>query len=247
MDLNRLQPQLPLEKFFQLIPITNTLPDDPATEAVVASYEMKLDQELNVVIGSTKVPLDALQADLRARETNLGDFIADVMRSEVQADVALINGGAIRGDRNYPAGNVTRRDITRMLPFDDIDCKIEVTGATLLAALNNGVSEQTYEDGRFPQVSGVTFSVDRSKPAGGRVSDVRVDGQPLDPNRRYTLATNDYLLDGGNGYRMLTSGRVLISPEVGSMLSSIVQAYIQCHSPIAPALQNRIRILPASP
>jgi len=197
------------------------------------------------VIGSTTVPLDALEADVRARETNLGDFITDVMRADVQADVAILNGGGIRSNRTYPAGNITRRSIVSIFPFGDINCKVEITGATLLSALEHGVADLGADDGRFPQVSGISFALDGSKSAGHRVSEVRVNGQPLDAGRRYTLATNDYMLEGGDGYSMLASGQVLVTPEAGSLLSSVIESYVRRNSPIAPAIAGRIRIVPA--
>src|SRR5262249_34295345 len=162
-------------------------PEDAATAAVVADYEARLGMALDEVVGTTQVPLDARFATVRLAESNLGDLIADVLRASVDADLAILNAGAIRSDRVYPAGPLTRRDLVSILPFGDITCKVAVSGAAVLAALNNGVSMLGQEVGRFPQVSGVTLTVDPAAPVGQRVRDVRVKGQPLDLQKQYTV------------------------------------------------------------
>src|SRR5205085_4176823 len=112
-----------------------------ATARIVAGYEARLDKELDVPVATTKTALDALEADVRSRETNLADLITDVMRTHMQADLALLDGGVIRSDRTYPPGPLTRRNIVAILPFEDILCKVQVSGATVLAALNHGVAQ----------------------------------------------------------------------------------------------------------
>ena len=88
----------------------------------------------------------------------------------------MSNGGGIRGDRTYPADTVlTRKDILTELPFGNVTVLAEVTGADLLAALENGVSQVEDGAGRFPQVSGLSFTYDPTRPAGSRI--VEVDGR----------------------------------------------------------------------
>ena len=111
------QPSGRVDRFFELIPMTSAVADDPATAAVAASYEAKLGKELEVVIGSTRVPLDGESIHLRAAETNLGDFVADAMRADSGADITIINGGSIRGDKVYAAGPITRRTLIEIHPF----------------------------------------------------------------------------------------------------------------------------------
>jgi 5'-nucleotidase len=242
IDLNRAPAGTELERFFELIPITDQLPDDPAAARVVADYETQLNKALDVVIGATRVPLEALEADVRNRETNLGNYIADVMRAAVGADLAILNGGAIRSDQTYPAGPLQLRDLEAIMPFGDITCKVAVTGATVLAALNHGVTGVGQGMGAFPQVSGVTFTVDPKAPPGQQVRDLRVGGQPLDPNKQYTVALLDYAVEGGDGYTMWATGKELVSPETGSLLVGQLEAAIRRQGTIAPQVEGRIRI-----
>ena len=139
-------------------------------------------------------------------ETNFGDLVGDALRSATGAEVALTNGGGIRGDRIYPAGTVlTRKDILTELPFGNVAVLAEVTGADLLAALENGVSQVEDKAGRFPQVSGMSFVFDAAQARRARaIVEATVDGAPLDPAGTYRLATSDYLLGGGDGYASLT-------------------------------------------
>ena len=117
------------------------------------------------------------------------------MRESVQADVGLVNAGAIRGDRVYPAGPLTRRLLLAMHPFGNVVVKLELPGRVLLATLTHAVSALPATAGRFPQVSGVKFDVDIHEPPP-RLVNVLVNGQPLDPDRTYTVALPDYLFSG---------------------------------------------------
>jgi 5'-nucleotidase / UDP-sugar diphosphatase len=242
IDLNRRADGV-MERFFELIPVTASIPDEPKTAAVVADYESRLGNELNVVVGTTRVGLDADSVRMRAGETNLGDLVADAMRSEVGADVTIVNSGGIRGDRIYPAGPITRRSIVSIQPFGNVICKIAVPGRVILSALNSGVSKLPASEGRFPQVSGLTMRVDPKASAGERVDDVRIGGQPLDRDRTYTVATTDYQLKGGDGYDMFVGQRILIGPESGPLVSTALERYIAAKGEVNPIVDGRISIL----
>lgn len=242
MDVNRRVTGV-IERFFELIPITSALPDEPRTAGVVKSYEDRLGSELNTVIATTRVPLDADTVRLRAAETNLGDLMADVLRANAKADIAIVNAGSIRGDRIYPAGPITRRTIIEIHPFGSVICKVAVPGRIVLQALNNGVSKLPATAGQFPQVSGLTMRVTVGAPAGSRVSDVRVGGQPLDLEKLYTVALTDYTLTGGDDYSMFAKQPVLIGPEAGDLIVTAVEQSLAAQREIAPMADGRITIV----
>jgi 2',3'-cyclic-nucleotide 2'-phosphodiesterase (5'-nucleotidase family) len=241
LDVNRRADGM-VERFFELMPITDAIPDEPKTAEVVNAYESRLGTELNVVVGTSRVGLDADSVRMRAGETNLGNLIADAMRAEVGADVTIVNSGGIRGDRIYPAGPLTRRTIVAMQPFGNVICKVAVPGRVILSALDSGVAKLPASEGRFPQISGMTLRVDQTAPAGSRVSDVRVGGQPLDPEKIYTVATTDYQLKGGDGYDMFIGQRVLVGPEAGPLIASALEKYVTARVEVAPAVDGRITI-----
>ena len=189
---------------------------------------------LNEVIGTAEVTLtvnDPAKTDpiygvyrlIRRGETNLGDFCADAYRALMETDVAFVNGGGIRAD--IAEGDVTYGDIIDVHPYGNMICSAEVTGQQLLDALEMGVSELPYESGGFQQVSGMSYKVDLSVPTpvttdeygnftgvegDRRVYDVLINGEPIDPEKTYTLAGHNYMLkNGGNGFTMFKDAEIL--------------------------------------
>lgn len=220
---------------------TATVTPDPETQAKVDAYNAELDKELNVAIGTTTEPLDSRKATVRGGEAAIGNLIADAVRDAVGADIAIINGGGIRGNKEYAANTgLTRRDVLTELPFGNRTVKLEVTGEMILAALENGVSEAENAGGRFPQVSGLSFTADLREPKGKRVSDVKVAGLPLEASATYTLATNDYMFSGGDGYVMLKAAKPLLGVRDAKLMANDVMAYVTARKSVAPKREGRI-------
>jgi 5'-nucleotidase len=228
---------------WEVIPVDSSVADDPAFAPVVEKYA-KLTAELAQPVGATTVPLDARSATSRSEETNVADFIADSFRSAAGTDVALVNGGSIRADDVLPAGDLTVRDVLSILPFGNDLAAIEVTGDVLLQALEHGVSltGPGAEPGRFPQVSGIRFSFDASKPAGARVSGVTVNGQPVDLKKTYTLVTTSFVAGGGDQYAMF-KGRPGVPLKEKLTDSGVLRKAIADAKTIAPRTDGRIRRL----
>jgi len=241
IDVNR-RPEGTVERFYELLPVTSAIADDPQTAAVVSSYESRLGTELDAAVGASKVPLDAVSVRLRSSERNVGNFVADAVRADTGAEIAFVNSGSIRGDRVYPAGPITRRMIISLHPLGNVICTVRVPGRVVLAALVNGVSKFPATAGAFPQVSGLTFTIDSKAPATARVVDVRVNGQPLDLDKRYVVAVPDYIFKGGDGYSMWSDGEVLVAPEAGDLVTAALVKYVTAKKEIAPALEGRITV-----
>jgi 2',3'-cyclic-nucleotide 2'-phosphodiesterase (5'-nucleotidase family) len=230
-----------LERFYELIPVTSAIPDEPETARVVADYESRLGKELDTVVGTTSTPLDATGVRM-TQETALGNLVADALRADVDADVGLSNAGGVRGDRVYSAGPLTHRTLLTMHPFGNVVCKIAVSGRVLLDALNSGVSKLPAAAGQFPQLSGVTMKVDARGPPGNRVSDVRVNGAPLDLNKTYTVGLPDFVQKGGDNYSMFVGQKVLVDAQSGDLVVTALEKYIAAKREIAPAIDGRITI-----
>lgn len=231
---------------WEIIPVTERIADAPEFAWVFDKYKDLL-QKLAEPVGRTGVVLDALSLSSRTKETNVGNFVADAYRNAANADVALVNGGSIRADLTYNVGTLTKRDVLSILPFNNPIVKIEISGKILREVLEHGVARSgTNEDGepgRFPQISGMSFKFDTTKPSGNRVSEILVGGKPLDEAKIYTLATSDFLVSrGGDGYTMLKNGKVLITAETAQKDSEVFEAAIR-NAPdatIAPKLEGRI-------
>jgi 5''-nucleotidase/2'',3''-cyclic phosphodiesterase and related esterases len=228
----------------RLIPAAETADIEPDPDVLAVIDEVKAAQEtlLSEIVGKTLVDLDGEREHVRTGETNLGNLIADAMLFETGADVALTNGGGIRA--SIPAGDITKGQVITVLPFGNYIQTKDVTGAQLLAALEHGVSAFPEPLGGFPHVAGLTFKLDPGKPAGERVYDVRVGGEPLDLAKIYSLATNDFLAAGGDQYTMFTEQPV--TGDYASLEEAVIR-YLQAKGEVAPGTEGRIIAASASP
>jgi 2',3'-cyclic-nucleotide 2'-phosphodiesterase (5'-nucleotidase family) len=224
---------------FRLIDTATATPDADMA-ARVKVYEEQLSKELDVEIGALLAPLDSRSATVRGQEAAIGNLIADAIKDRTGAEVALTNGGGIRAGKQYPVGaKLTRRDILQELPFGNKTAMTKVTGKALKAALENGLSQVENKAGRFPQVSGIKVIASLAAPAGQRVQSVEVNGAPLDEARVYTVATNDYMLRGGDGYTTLKAANATIDSG-DSLIANDVMAYVRKLGQIDAKVEGRV-------
>jgi 5'-nucleotidase/UDP-sugar diphosphatase len=232
----------------QPIPIDGSIAEATDVLDILAPYSEGVDQLMAESVGETTVDLDGDRSAVRSRETNLGDFIADAMLWKTQAldaDVAIQNGGGIRA--TLPAGEVSMGQILEVLPFGNTITMVEISGDSLAAALENGVSQVEQGAGRFPQVAGLRFTYDPSAEPGARVRSVEVWNpdtgayKPLEPAQIYAVATNDFLATGGDGYDALLSETNAY--ETGWLVSDVTAEFLKLTSPISPQTEDRIQIV----
>jgi 5'-nucleotidase/UDP-sugar diphosphatase len=230
--------------------------EDRGILPLVEKYNQKMDRVLNARIGETAIDLDG--ENVRKRETNLGNFIADIMRQTAKADAALINGGTIR--MNMSRGEILVKDVYSVLPFDNYIVAIKLMGKQIAQALEYGVSGIEEKAGKFPQVSGLTFKYSPSAPKDSRIREILITGQPLDPDREYTVATNDFLAAGGDGYVAfgeamkssktfsvvggMLQGEKVVYSDSGRWIRDVVVEYIREKGKIAPGREGRIAEVP---
>jgi 5'-nucleotidase / UDP-sugar diphosphatase len=220
---------------------TATVTPDPEVAAVVARFEDELSKQLDVPIGTTAVELDSRAATVRTREAAIGNLIADALRWSAQTDVAVTNGGGIRGGKIYPPGTtLTRRDVLAELPFGNRLVTIDIGGADLAAAIENGLSQLPSPSGRFPQVSGLSIEADPSRPPGHRVLSIKVGSAPLDTGKTYSVATNDFMARGGDGYESFRSAKPLLPPNDSPLMTNEVMDYIEHLGTVRTGVDGRI-------
>ena len=203
---------------------------------------------------------------VRRAETNLGDLCADAYRDQSGAQIAFVNGGGVRV--SIKEGDITLNDILKVHPFGNAMCVIEATGAQILDALEWGARAVPSENGGFLQVSGLTYEIhtyiessakaDENTMFAGvegeyRVKNVMVGGEPLDPEKTYTLASHNYMLkNGGDGYSMfkgckllqdevMLDNQVLINYITGTLGGVVGEAYAD------PYGEGRIVAVPEKP
>ena len=202
---------------------------DAEIAQLVSSIEGELEGVLGTVVATAEAALviedpETGERIVRTAETNLGDLCADAYRSVTGADVAMVNGGGVRA--TIEAGEVTYGDIINVHPFGNELCMVETTGAQILDALEMGVSALPAEFGGFQQVSGLTYEIDMNVESSvevdengmfvgvngeRRVKNVMIGGEPLDPDKTYTLASHNYMLkNGGDGFNMFVGDTLLM-------------------------------------
>jgi 5'-nucleotidase len=138
---------------------------------------------LDLPAGYSDVKLEARFSRIRTEETNLGNLVADLCRTEFGTEFALTNGGNLRANHVFEEGYLKWKFMTQILPMTDKVLMIEVTGKIILDLMENGVSLWPSLDGRWPIVSGFKFSFDPSKPPGNRIVSLKKDnGEDIKPD-----------------------------------------------------------------
>lgn len=209
--------------------------EDPQVAGLLKSYKEAIDAELNVVIAHTTVHLDGDRRNVRTKETNLGNLLTDAMREALGTNIAVTNGGGIRAP--IAAGDVTRNHVLTTLPFDNTLVRTTLTGKEIKAALEHSVRLYPEENGGFLHVSGLAFTFDPSKPAGNRVEEVIINDRPLDEEKAYSVATNNFTAVGGDGFGMFKAENIEF--DSGELLSTILIEALQSNVAI-PGVEGRI-------
>ncbi len=218
-------------------------PDKQTTALLVDEYNQRLNSLLSQKIGFFGSELQTFKSLVRTREMPFGNFIADALKHYAKTDIGLINGGVIRGDKSYTKGSfITRRDIATELPFRSHVAVFSVTGEQLKKALENSVSQVEIVEGSFLQVSGLSFTYSLDKPVNERVKTIHINGREVDPKKKYSVATSDYLANGGDGYSVFLNARHQDQhTQKSPVLSDIVIRMIQQQKTINPQIEFRIK------
>jgi len=197
--------------------------EDPAVVAIIDAVNAEQEKITSVVVGESDVLLDGERDQVRTGETNLGDMIAESVLAETGADAVITNGGGIRA--SIQKGTITRGDIISVLPFGNYVIVKEMTGQALKDGIENGV--QSYPDARgsFPHVAGITFKFDPTKEVGDKVYEIKfANGEELDVNKMYNVATNDFMAVGGDQYESFVGTKTVNEYE---SLEEILGNYIR--------------------
>lgn len=235
----------------KLIPIdpSQQKPDRTIAE-IVDHYKNQSLARLEEVIGTALVDLQG--AGSRSRETTMGNLITDIIRQDTKAEVVLMNGGGLRAD--ILKGPIRMKDLLSVLPFSTHLVVVRVTGQELKAILEHGLSNLSGDGGQFPQISGVRMEYQSQAPVGERIKGLWVQDMPWKPESWYTLATNDYLIAGGDGYVIFKkivqeeksdpakASRVLLF-DSGRELREVVIRFIKEKKQISALIEHRIRKL----
>ncbi len=221
---------------------------DPAVAELVNGVNAEVTEQLAAVFATTEVDLNGERdPGVRTQETNLGDFACDAILWSAQQAVgdhvvaALTNGGGIR--TSIKVGDITMNDMKTVFPFGNEVTTITVTGAELLEALEAATCSIPKAIGAFPQVAGIEFTLDTTKPyedgelypdstyhkpanPGNRITIATVGGQPFDLEAMYTIATNDFTAAGGDTYYVFRYAYQTTGTKTGVSLEDALVNYV---------------------
>jgi 5'-nucleotidase len=229
-------------------PVTENFKTDARLAATLRAFSVPVDAFRKQVVGSATVRLNGDRADVRKRETNLSNLIADAnlwKTKTYNTTVSLQNGGGVRA--SIESGPITTGQLIDVQPFGNTLYVMDVTGAELRAALENGVSQWETGAGRFGQVSGLKYTFDLSQKPGSRVTDVQIGTaatgfKPLDAAATYKLVTNNFVATGGDGYDVLKNAK---GSKIDTYLPDyqVFSEYIASLKTVEPKVEGRITIL----
>jgi len=218
---------------------------DAMVEARIAELAGPIERIKAAPVAQLSAPIDGSRESCRTGECEMGNTVTDAMLARVAdqgVTIAITNGGGLRA--SLQEGTATMGDVLSVLPFQNTLATLKLTGAEIVEALETGVSAVEEGGGRFPQVSGLRLRLDTSKaPNAGRISDVEVrDGEswaPIDPDAMYTVVTNNFMANGGDGYAVFaSSGR---DPYVSATgLDEALAEFLANNEPFAPVIDGRI-------
>lgn len=224
----------------------NAVTEDQAALDRIAELAVPLDEIRNKVVASAAEAIEGDRSICRVQECQMGNLVADAMLARVAdqgVQIAIANSGGLRA--SIDPGDVTMGEVLTVLPFQNTLSTFEISGQGVIDALENGVSQVEEVKGRFPQVAGLSFTWDPSvAPNEGRVSEVMIaegDGFiPIDPNKTYLVVTNNYVRNGGDGYKMF-EGDDKNAYDFGPDLADVTAEYLAENAPYQPYVDGRIK------
>jgi 5'-nucleotidase len=209
-------------------------PGDPGAQRLTDAAQRLVAASVERVVATLQRPLT--RAVTAAGESALGDLVADAQRAATHADMALMNPGGLRSDLR--AGPVTWGDVLTLHPFANHLVTLDMTGAQLLAVLEQQWPSEADALPRILKTSGLYYSWNPARPAGARVVEACDEArEALDPARHYRVTVNDFLANGGDGFATLKG---LGPGDSGPLDRDALEQYLQAQGRELPATQPRI-------
>lgn len=225
--------------------LDKSITPDPAVLARVKELGAPIEELKAKEVAETTKAIDGSRLNCRARECEMGNLVSDAVLDRTKdqgVTIALSNGGGLRA--SIDPGKVTMGEVLAVLPFQNTVATFQIAGKDLVAALEHGVSGIEEEKGQFLQVAGLKYAFDTSvKPNEGRVKDVQVqeggNWAPIDEAKVYTVATNNFVRGGGDGYKIFAE-KGQNAYDYGPGLEQVVADYLAKNQPYTPKLDGRI-------
>lgn len=224
--------------------LDKSITPDPAVLARIKELGAPIEALKAQEVSETTKPIDGSRESCRTKECEMGNLVADAILDRVKGqgvEIVFQNGGGLRA--SIDQGTVTMGEVLTVLPFQNTLATFQITGKDVVDALENGASQIEEGAGRFAQVAGLKYSFDKSQPAGSRIKDVQVMANgawaPIDLAKTYLVATNNYVRQGGDGYKVFAD-KAENAYDYGPGLEQVVADYLAAHRPYTPYIDGRI-------
>jgi len=203
----------------------NVIEPDPEISLLLEKYKEKYKAIASEVIGKTSVDL----VSYRKGESNMGNFVADIIRKYGNSRIGIINSGALR--ENIPSGDITFEKIYSAFPFNDELISMDLKGKDIIEILSNNFAGKH----GILQVSGIKVKY-ISESEGNNIIDITIDGKPIEKEGIYRITTVDYLVHGGNDFHTFKKGRNL---QVMGLFRDAIVDFIKLNSPVYCKIEGR--------
>ncbi|MCB0405206.1 MAG: 5'-nucleotidase C-terminal domain-containing protein [Bdellovibrionales bacterium] len=215
-----------------VLPVLPEKGEDRKLARLMDEYKERGSVTLEEIVATAANKLDGDRKNVRNGETNLGDLLTDALRETTGTDIAIYNGGGIRD--SIEAGKIKVRDVYQVLPFSNTVVTATISGKQLKEALESGLANR-HLTGSFLQVSGISYEA-----VGDRVTDLQVGGKPVVPSRKYSVATNNFILAGGDHFDVLT--RLSDKKDTAVPVERLFIEYLKAKKAVDPKVEKRIRL-----
>jgi 5'-nucleotidase/UDP-sugar diphosphatase len=206
---------------------SDQLPAHPTVSARMAHYQKALAPRIGPVFGQAS---ERITRKYNA-ESPLGSLVTDAMRKRAQSDVALTNAGGLRAD--IPKGGIDSARVLDAFPFLNTSVTLALSGGDLRQAIEQGLSLKA----GMVQASGIQARYDLKRPIGERLVSLEINGNPVDSEKTYTVTTNSFMTEGGDGYISLKKGKLV---RTDPLLSEVVSDYVKAAKVVSPPRPGRL-------
>jgi len=241
--------------YYNLIPIDETVKEDITIKDKIANMAKNLEQYENQIIGEINFTIGEEEDKIRTSLLKTGGLVTESIRHKFpEVDVTLQNSGGIRLQKHIGPGQVSRADIINLFPFNNTIVTVELKGSDLKSVLETSSSKYPYENGGFLQSIGLEYTINLANPPqklsddglsiiqeGQRVSDIKINGKPLEYDKYYKLAINDYMFNGGNGYVQFKNA--ININHTGAIVQELIVNFIKEKSPVSVEVRDKINFI----
>jgi len=231
--------------------LDKSITPDEGVLARIKELAAPIEELKTTEVSETTEAIDGSRDSCRARECTMGNLIADAMLDRVKdqgVTIAVQNGGGIRA--SIDQGVITMGEVLAVLPFQNTLATFQLSGGDLKKSIEAGLSGIQEGQGKFPQVAGLRYSFDASvAPNEGRLKSLEVmeggSWKPIDDAATYTIATNNFVRGGGDGYKLFADNATN-AYDFGPGLEQVVADYLKANRPYTPKLDGRITAVAAA-